>query len=81
MVSLSRLTRRQSLRLLAAASGLSLGAVPWLVAAATPLEEAFDELARAEGFTDDGPGLAVTARRGEGAPFRHSSRASHECGT
>lgn len=68
-MSLSRLTRRESLRLLAAASGLSLGAVPQPAAAATPLEQAFDKLVRAEGFTDDAPGLAVMARRGDAAPF------------
>lgn len=68
-MSLSRLTRRESLHLLAAASGLSLGAVPRPAVAATPLEEAFDKLVRAEGFTDDAPGLAVMARRGDAAPF------------
>lgn len=62
----SELSRRQALATMAGACGLVLGSSPLK---AGPRHAAFRRLAEAEGFTDDGPGLAVMARQGQEPPF------------
>lgn len=61
---MASISRRSALRTLSAFAGLSAGGAS--VLAATPAEAAFDELIAKEGFTAEGPGLVVMARRSGG---------------
>ena len=64
---MASISRRSALRTLSAFAGLHAAGADLLAdPAPTPLEKAFDELVAREGFTSDGPGLAVMSRQSGG---------------
>ncbi len=65
------ISRRDALHRLAAGTALAAALTPSRACAARKLDDPFDRLVRSEGFTDDGPGLAVLAQqRGQPAFMR-----------
>lgn len=66
-MSHAELSRRRALAVIAGSCSLTM--ITRESRGASPLERAFLKVASDEGFTSDGPGLAVMARRGQEEPF------------